>query len=142
MIVYRERLTPPVSFHLALALLLPLGYGMFAPISVVIGITWAILLFVIAELWLFVWAPLLVITDSELRAGRVTISRSVIGIATPITRAERRAALHDARSWKLLRAWIPTAVTIDITDPEDPTPFWFISTRQPTRVTELLNTRP
>ncbi|PTW91683.1 hypothetical protein C8A06_1416 [Microbacteriaceae bacterium MWH-Ta3] len=141
MIVYRERLTPPMTFHLALALLLPLGYGMFAPISVIFGIAWAIVLLVAAELWLFVWAPLLVITESEVRAGRATISRSIIGAVTPIARTERRAALHDARSWKLLRAWIPTAVTIDITDPEDPTPFWFVSTRRPERVAEILNAR-
>jgi hypothetical protein len=31
----------------------------------------------------------------------------------------------------LLRGYIPTAVRIEITDPEDPTPYIYLSTRDP-----------
>jgi hypothetical protein len=31
----------------------------------------------------------------------------------------------------LLRSYVPTAVRIEITDPEDPTPYVYLSTRDP-----------
>ncbi|MEY5017137.1 MAG: hypothetical protein RL431_186 [Actinomycetota bacterium] len=139
MILFRERLTPPATFHLALLLLLPLSYGMFAPISVAVAATWAVLVFGVAEVWLFVLAPVVTVTDTELIAGKARISRSLLADARPIARTERRDAIHNALSWKLLRGWIPTGITVTITDEADPTPYWFVSTRRPEELAALLN---
>lgn len=139
MILFRERLTPPATFHLALLLLLPLSYGMFAPISVAVAATWALLVFGVAEVWLFVLAPVVTVTDTELIAGKARISRSLLADARPIARAERRDAIHNALSWKLLRGWIPTGITVTVTDEADPTPYWFVSTRRPEELAALLN---
>jgi hypothetical protein len=38
----------------------------------------------------------------------------------------------------LLRSWIPTAVRIDLNDADDPTPYWFISTRKPVELVRAL----
>lgn len=38
----------------------------------------------------------------------------------------------------LLRGYIPTAVRVEVTDPEDPTPYLYLSTRQPERLVAAL----
>ena len=43
----------------------------------------------------------------------------------------------SAINW-LLRSWIPTAVRVDLNDPDDPTPYWFISTRKPVELVRAL----
>ncbi|MEY4457837.1 MAG: hypothetical protein RIS25_430 [Actinomycetota bacterium] len=139
MILFRERLTPPPTFHLALLLLLPLSYGMFAPISVAVAASWAVLVFGVAEIWLFVLAPVVTVTETELIAGKARISRSLLADARAIAREDRRDAIHNALSWKLLRGWIPTGITVTITDDADPTPYWFVSTRRPEELAALLN---
>ena len=37
----------------------------------------------------------------------------------------------DARAYLCLRGWIPTGVRIALADPQDPTPYWLLSTRRP-----------
>ena len=138
MVRYRESLTPSIGFHLALALALPLGYGMLAPINLVWGIVNAIAIYV-ALLIVFVgFAPRIRVTDTHLRAGRATIERRFLGAATVVDREDRGAALADARSWSLVRGWIPTGVSITVNDPADPTPTWYLSTRRPEKLVAAL----
>lgn len=139
MILFRERLTPPATFHLALLLLLPLSYGMLAPISVWVAAVWAVLVFAVAELWLFVFAPVVTVSETELTAGRARISLTLLADATAISKEGRRDAIHNALSWKLLRGWIPTGITVTVTDETDPTPYWYVSTRRPDELAGLIN---
>lgn len=44
----------------------------------------------------------------------------------------------DSRAYMLLRAYIPTAVRIEVTDPDDPTPYLYLSTREPERLAAAL----
>ncbi|MFJ4682598.1 DUF3093 domain-containing protein [Streptomyces sp. NPDC091377] len=44
----------------------------------------------------------------------------------------------DTRAFMLLRSYIPTAVRIEVTDPQDPTPYLYLSTRQPERLLEAV----
>ncbi|WP_248843704.1 DUF3093 family protein, partial [Streptomyces prasinus] len=44
----------------------------------------------------------------------------------------------DPRCFMLLRAYVPGALRVEITDPEDPTPYAFLSTREPERLAEAL----
>jgi hypothetical protein len=39
----------------------------------------------------------------------------------------------------LLRAYIPTALKVEITDPADPTPYVYLSTRSPQRLASALD---
>ena len=136
--IYRERLTPNVGIHLALLLLLPLGFGMLAPINVMAGILAGVGIYAIAELWLTLGAPRILVTDTTFAAGGASISREALGTVTVIEKSERIGALADARAWKLLRAWIPTGVTIDVNDEDDPTPYLYVSTRRPVELATAL----
>nr|WP_284301161.1 DUF3093 family protein [Homoserinibacter gongjuensis] len=42
---------------------------------------------------------------------------------------ERGVRLH-ADAWLLIRGWIPDVVRVELDDPQDPTPYWIISSRR------------
>jgi len=45
----------------------------------------------------------------------------------------------DPRSWMALRFWVSTGVKIVIADPQDPTPYWLVSTKKATALAAALN---
>lgn len=135
---YQESLTPSWQFHLALLVLIPMGFGMVAPLNVIGGAVAAVSIYGIALVIFVVRAPRIVLTDDTLRAGSATIPRSLIGTARVVDKDERVDAIADARTWKLIRAWIPTGVLVEITDPADPTPSWYLSTRNPEKLVAAL----
>lgn len=141
MVIYSERLVPNIGLHLALLLLLPLGFGMLAPINIVWGIINAVAVYTIGLAWMTLGAPKLVVTAETFRAGRALINRFDLGEATIVTRAERPAALADARAWKVVRAWIPDGVRVVVSDENDPTPYWYVSSRHPAKLADALNAR-
>jgi hypothetical protein len=115
-----------------------MGFGMLAPIDIGWGIASAVVLYTLALVIFVVAAPRIVVTDTELRAGRARIDRTFVGRVTVVERADRVGALADARTWSLVRAWIPRGVLIELTDPADPTPAWYVSTRRPEALVEAL----
>jgi hypothetical protein len=46
----------------------------------------------------------------------------------------------NGRAFMLLRSYIPTAIRVDVTDPKDPTPYVYLSTRTPDALAEALVT--
>ena len=42
----------------------------------------------------------------------------------------------------LLRSYVPTALRVEVTDPEDPTPYVYLSTREPQALAAALAARP
>ncbi len=45
----------------------------------------------------------------------------------------------DPASYLQIRFWVNTAITIDLRDPKDKTPYWLISTNRANELTKLLN---
>ncbi|WP_059012578.1 DUF3093 domain-containing protein [Streptomyces specialis] len=85
-------------------------------------------------------ARIRVVADS-LIAGQARIPLAALGEARALDADEARAwRTHraDARAHMLLRAYIPTAVRVEVTDPADPTPYLYLSTRRPDRLTKAL----
>jgi hypothetical protein len=138
MVRYQESLTPSWNFHLALLVVIPMGFGMLAPINIIAGYVAAFGLYALTILGFVVFAPRIVVTESHLRAGRATIERSLLGEATIVEKDERNSVLTDARSWKVIRAWIPRGLNIAVDDPNDPTPSWYVSTRNPEKLRDAL----
>ena len=52
--------------------------------------------------------------------------------------AERGTRL-DARAWLLLRGWLDPVTKIELRDPDDPTPYWLLSTRHPDELAAAVN---
>ena len=138
MVRYQESLTPSWTFHLALLVVIPMGFGMLAPINVVAGYAAAVTFYALTLLAFVVFAPRIIVTDTHLRAGRATIERSLLGDTTIVEKDERNGALIDARTWKVVRAWIPRGLSVVLNDPDDPTPSWYVSTRNPEKLRAAL----
>lgn len=132
---YEERLTAPRSWWLIAALvgvagglmLLPLGtlpmlgglIGAMALAAVVVSSYGSVRIRVVAD---------------SLVAGDARIPLSALGEPEVLDPEEARAwRLHkaDPRAFMLLRGYVPTALRIEITDPADPTPYVYVSTRRP-----------
>jgi hypothetical protein len=45
----------------------------------------------------------------------------------------------DARAFLLLRPYLRRSVRVHVLDPDDPVPYWLVSTRHPDRLTEALS---
>ncbi|GHH95841.1 DUF3093 domain-containing protein [Streptomyces capillispiralis] len=81
------------------------------------------------------------VVGGHLIAGDAKIPVSALGEAEVLDAEEARAwRTHkaDPRSFMLLRAYIPGALRVDVTDPADPTPYVFLSTREPERLAQAL----
>ncbi|MFF8035037.1 MULTISPECIES: DUF3093 domain-containing protein [unclassified Streptomyces] len=81
------------------------------------------------------------VVGGHLIAGEAKVPVSALGEAEILDADEARAwRTHkaDPRSFMLLRAYIPGALRVDVTDPADPTPYLFLSTREPERLARAL----
>ncbi|WP_438485452.1 DUF3093 domain-containing protein [Streptomyces sp. S186] len=139
---YEERLTAPRSWWLIAALvgvacalmLLPLGtlpmlgglIGGAALSSVAVSAYGSVRIRVVG---------------GALIVGDARIPVTALGEAEALDRAEAlawRTYKADARAFMVLRGYVPTAVRVEITDPEDPTPYAYVSTREPERLVAAL----
>jgi hypothetical protein len=77
-----------------------------------------------------------------LSAGRARISVRHLGDVTALDAESTRLLAGrdaDARAFLLLRPYVRRAVRVDLTDPDDPTPYWLLSTRRPERLAAVLS---
>ncbi|WP_330235219.1 DUF3093 domain-containing protein [Streptomyces sp. NBC_00566] len=135
---YEERLTAPRSWWL---------------ISVLVGVSFALILLPFGTLPLLgglvggtavaavmasaYGSPRIRVVGDSLIAGEARIPVSALGSAEVLDAEEARAwrtYKADTRAFLLLRAYIPTALRVEVTDPEDPTPYLYLSTREPEKL--------
>jgi hypothetical protein len=79
-------------------------------------------------------SPRIRVVAGSLVMGDAKIPVSALGepeVLDPEAARAWRGQKADARAFMLLRAYIPTALRIEITDPQDPTPYVYVSTRHP-----------
>ncbi|MET7440541.1 DUF3093 domain-containing protein [Streptomyces sp. NPDC004082] len=139
---YEERLTAPRSWWLislmvgvAMALIL-LPFGTLPLLGGLVGGT-AVSAIVASS---YGSVRIRVVGDS-LVAGDARIPVAALGEAEVLDPEETRAwrtYKADTRAFMLLRAYIPRALRVEVTDPEDPTPYLYLSTREPERLAAAL----
>ncbi|MFF3378330.1 DUF3093 domain-containing protein [Streptomyces sp. NPDC002680] len=81
------------------------------------------------------------VVGDALIAGEAKIPVAALGEAEILDAEEARAwrtYKADTRAFMLLRAYIPTALRVQVTDPEDPTPYLYLSTREPEQLVAAL----
>jgi Protein of unknown function (DUF3093) len=136
--LFRERLTVPVVWWVlaglfALSVLLAVG-AYLGPVWGA-GTTVATLLMAAA---IFASAAIVVSVDTDqIRIGRASIEHAYIAGCRALDADEtrRRAGVEaDARAHMVLRPYVKTAVEITLDDPDDPVPYWLVSTRHPQRL--------
>ncbi|WP_411084186.1 DUF3093 domain-containing protein [Streptomyces sp. cmx-18-6] len=85
------------------------------------------------------------VVAGALVAGDARIPLSALGEPEVLDVEEARAwRTHkaDARAFMLLRSYVGTAVRVEITDPDDPTPYVYLSTRDPRGLAAALTAVP
>ncbi|MFI8293764.1 DUF3093 domain-containing protein [Streptomyces sp. ms191] len=74
------------------------------------------------------------VVAGSLVAGEARIPVSALGTPEVLDAEEARAWRSfkaDPRAFMLLRSYVPTALRVEVTDPADPTPYVYLSTRDP-----------
>ncbi|MFC5723629.1 DUF3093 domain-containing protein [Streptomyces gamaensis] len=139
---YEERLTAPRSWWfiallvgVALALiLLPLG-----TVPMLAGLVGGAALAAVAVS--SYGSVRIRVVGGALVAGDARIPVEALGTPEVLGAEEARAwrtYKADTRAFMLLRGYVPTAVRIEVTDPGDPTPYVYLSTRTPEKLAAAL----
>ncbi|MFB6962270.1 DUF3093 domain-containing protein [Streptomyces sp. NPDC056309] len=140
---YEERLTAPRSWWLISLLLgiscalILLPFGTLPMLGGLVGGTAAAA--VVASSY---GSPRIRVVGGLLIAGEAKIPVTALGETEVLDAEEARAwRTHkaDTRAFLLLRAYIPGALRVIVTDPEDPTPYLYLSTREPERLAQALS---
>jgi len=141
--MYDERLTAPLSMWL-----FPAGSGIsFGLVFYLFGIVPGLLGLVAgaaaaAVLLSSYGSARIRVVQGLLVAGDARIPVEALGTAHPMDREEAfawRTRKANARAFMLLRSYIPTALRVDVTDPQDPTPYLYLSTRDPEALATALD---
>ncbi|KPI25194.1 Protein of unknown function DUF3093 [Actinobacteria bacterium OV320] len=139
---YEERLTAPrswwfVSFLVGVSMaLILLPFGTLPLLGGLVGGTAAAA--VVASSY---GSVRIRVVGDALIAGEAKIPVAALGEAEILDADGARAwrtYKADTRAFLLLRSYIPTALRVEVTDPDDPTPYLYLSTREPERLAEAL----
>lgn len=137
--VYRERLAPGPSYVAG-----AVGLGVMLGLVVwFVSVGWAVglggVLAIVLALALWFSSPVVSVERTAadgpvLRAGRAWIPLDQLAHPVVLDAAALREALgpgSDARSYGCIRPWLRAAVRVEVTDLDDPTPYWIVATRHP-----------
>jgi hypothetical protein len=143
-IVYRERVRPNFGTFIAVATLLPAVTLVSEPFDYRIGI--AVGLILVISIWaaLFFLAPVIQVGSSHLSVARAKIPRNLLGNIEEIAKDQifsERGPKLDPAAHKVFQGTVKTAIKITVNDPNDPTPYWIISTRKPAQLAEVLRAK-
>lgn len=143
---HSERLWVPVGWWV-------IGIVIGLPVAAALGIYlgwWQVLAFTVAAavalvggLWWYGSARVVVGPDG-FRAGDYFVEWDYVGQAVALdARAthDRLGPKADAAAALVMRPYVPTSVEVAIVDPDDPHPYWLVSTRRPTAVARAINAR-
>lgn len=132
---FRERLHVPAVWWLLAGLFtlsLVLAVGLYVGPVWGTGVTVASLFVATA---LFVrGAVAITVDDTGLRVGRAWIEHRYIGSVRSLDAEQTRLRAGpeaDARAHLVLRPYVGPAVEITLDDPDDPVPYWLVSSRRP-----------
>ena len=141
---YSERLTVPLWWW-GVAALLVLLLG--AEFNVRLSLPMKILTYLIfggaaALLLVFAGAVRVGVADGTLLAGRARLPLQYAGEVRILDRAAMRALMGpqaDPAAWTVHRPWVKEGLAVVVTDPDDDTPYWLISSRRPAALAAALN---
>ncbi len=131
---YRERVWPSPWIVVIATLPIPASLLTFAAINLTVGAITGVLLFSGIVIVAAATAPTIEVSDGMLRAGSARVPLSFVGAVTAARGAEARHERGpglDARAHLVLRPDVDPVARIELTDPDDPTPYWVVSTRRP-----------
>jgi hypothetical protein len=141
---YREVMRPASWLYVAAILIIPAIILVLAPINMLFGIILSVVVYAAIVILMIAKAPSIELSETQLRVGKASIARSELGAASAFSGShavEQRGTKLDGRAWLMFTGWVDPVVRIDIIDPEDPVPYWLISTRHPEEFVAALRSK-
>lgn len=144
MTTYRERLSAPVSWWAA-AVGFALVWGWIFLIATKWSIAIVVTLLLVAAGCYAVWrygSVLVTVGADGLRVGPAFVEAHHVGAVRPLDRAAYRTQLGtgaDARAYLVTRPYLDHGVVVTIDDPDDPAPYWLLSSRHPEALAAALD---
>lgn len=142
MIVFRERVLPSAANLILPLLLFPSVVAVMLPLAPDFALIVAVLVTVAFCLFVYFSSPVVLCDGETLAARNAEIPLNLLGKATVIERESQFEELGpnlDARAWLCIQASVKKLVKIELNDPNDPTPYWLITTRSPEELAALIN---
>ena len=94
-------------------------------------------------LWFYFAATLhITVTKGWLLVGAAAIERAFIYNFNPLTKSELARAKGrdlDPGAFLALKFWVGTGISLSLRDPQDPTPYWLVSTRRSEELVQVLS---
>jgi hypothetical protein len=131
-ILYREWQYPRISSFLPLLLFVPAVWIVAAPFKTDAGIFIGLGLCLIGIALKLLNAPHILVTDQLLRIGSASIPRKALGEVLVVAKDNQffeRGANLDARAQVFLKYGLPELLKVKVIDPNDPTPYLLVSSR-------------
>ena len=75
------------------------------------------------------------VQGGELQVGGAVLPLRSVGRVEVVDRRDKQA---DPSAYVLHRGWVGPLVRLEVTDPDDPTPYWVFSVRRPDRLLTAL----
>jgi hypothetical protein len=142
--VFSERLWPSPGIW-AIAIGLGAAFGLIlAPVSGTAALISAVVAIVALITLLVFTTPTIAVTPAAFSAGRAEIPLSVVAgveVLDPEQMRQARGVRLDARAYLCIRGWLPAGAKVILDDPEDPTPYWLVSSRRPDALAVALRAR-
>ncbi len=137
--MYRERLRVPVAWWVtglffAVSFVTAVGFyvgpevALAAAVLASVGVAGALLWFGGMEV---------AVDAAGLRAGEAVLEWTYLGRVEVLDRASARRRLGpdaDHAAWLAIRGYVPGAVEVAVEDPDDPHPYWLVSSRNPEKL--------
>jgi hypothetical protein len=140
--LYEERLAVPRSWFWLAVMLGVMAAAVLLPFGAVTAVGGCVTVAALAALTLRVYGAVrIVVTGGHLIAGSMRFPLDSLGLAEILDAEEAflwRTRRADVRALMLLRGYVPTALRIEIDDPDCAAPYLYLSTRQPTTLLAVL----
>ena len=140
---YSERLTVPLRWWVQGVMLIAtlwLAVAVAAP-AIAAALVALVCVAMMTALFLSYGGAVVSVSDIEFHAGRARVPTEFVGAVTTLDRETTRLTAGrdaDARAFLVLRPYLKRSVRVELTDPQDPTPYWLVSTRHPDRLAAAL----
>jgi hypothetical protein len=142
--VYRERVRVPVHWWFLAALAVVALAAVLTVTPVWFLLSACTLVAVALSLALAAYAFTIQVADDGLTAGRARLPWSAIGRVEALDADTARALRGpdaDPSAYLAIRGYVATAVRVEVVDAEDPTPYWYVSTRAPAALAAAIERR-
>lgn len=142
---YRERVHPsPGMWCFTLLMTMSLGLAYARAYGLTTGLIVALATSGVAVVALIINSPVIVVDDQVVRAGNARLPRVYVGSVKVLDAAstvQARSKRAHPNAFYCLRTGVKESVLIEVTDINDPHPYWHISSRHAVALSQAINAK-